>query len=131
MLRRALDCCTIQSCWWSHPRLLLWTVVLGDIAVSSTSHRPWYASRLHKLSAKLEIYDWELIKKILSLFLWWDDICDEPAKKLWQESDHQRYRMTTALKSCRRNEESGISSTNFGTTELNVTDVEDKPCQLA
>lgn len=89
MLRRALDCCTIQSCWGSHPRLLLWTVVVGGIAASSTSHRPWYASRLHKLSTKLEIYDWELIKKILSSFLWWDYICDEPAKKLWHESDHQ------------------------------------------
>jgi hypothetical protein len=86
MLRRALDCCTMQSCWGSHPRLLLWTVVVGGIAASSTSHRPWYASRLHKLSAKLEIYDWESIKKILSSFLWWDYVCDEPAEKLWHES---------------------------------------------
>jgi hypothetical protein len=39
--------------------------------------------------------------------------------------------MTTALESYRRNEESGISSTNLATTEVNVTDIEDKPCQLA
>jgi hypothetical protein len=92
MLRRALDCCTIQSCWrgGSHPRLLLWTGVVGGIAASSTSQKPWYASRLHKLSTKLRIYDWELIKKILSSFLWWDYICEEPAKRLWHESDHQR-----------------------------------------
>lgn len=105
---------------------------MGGIATSSTSHRPWYASRLHTLSTKLRIYDWELIKKILSSFLWWDYICDEPAKKLWHESDHQRtrYRVTTALESYGRNEESGISSTNLVTTEVSVTDIEDKPCQL-
>jgi len=89
MLRRALDCCSIQSCWGWHPRILLWTGVVGGIAASSTPHRPWYASRLHTVSTKLRIYDRELIKKSLSSSLWWDYI-DEPAKKLWHESDHQR-----------------------------------------
>jgi len=39
--------------------------------------------------------------------------------------------MTTPLESCRRTEESGISRTNLVTTEVSVTDIEDKPCQLA
>jgi hypothetical protein len=60
---------------------------MGGIAASSTFYRSWYASRLHKLSTELEIYDWELVKKILSSFLWWNYVCDEPAKKLWHESD--------------------------------------------
>jgi hypothetical protein len=42
-----------------------------------------------------------------------------------------RYRVTTALESYGRDEESGISSTNLVTTEVSVTDIEDKPCQLA
>jgi hypothetical protein len=39
--------------------------------------------------------------------------------------------MTTALESCRRKEESRKCSTNLVTTEVSVTDIEDKPCQLA
>ena len=39
--------------------------------------------------------------------------------------------MTTAPESYGHNEESGISSTNLVTTEVSVTDIKDKPCQLA
>jgi hypothetical protein len=38
---------------------------------------------------------------------------------------------STALESYGRNEESGISGTNLVTIEVGVTDIEDKPCQLA
>jgi hypothetical protein len=89
MLRRALDCCTLQSCWGWHPSLMLWAIVLGGIAASSTSHRHWYASRLYTLSTELGLYSWELTKEILSSFLWWDYVCDQPAKKLWHESYQQ------------------------------------------
>jgi hypothetical protein len=90
MLRRALDCCTLQSCWGCHPSLMLWTVVLGGIAASSTSYRHWYASRLYMLSTELGLLSRESTKETLSSFLWWDYVCVDPAKKLWHESYQHR-----------------------------------------
>lgn len=90
ILRRALDCCTLQSCWGLHPSLMLWAVVLGGIAASSIPYRYWYTRRLYSLSTELGLHCWEAAKQTLSSFLWWDYVCDPPAKKLWYES-HRQY----------------------------------------
>jgi hypothetical protein len=134
MLRRALDCCTVQSCWRSHPRLLLWTGVVGGIAASSTSHRPWYANRLHKLSTQLRIYDWGVDQEDFELVLVAGSHLRRTGKEIMarvRSSTQARCRITTALESYERNEESGISGTNLVTIEVGMTDIEDKPCQLA
>ena len=105
-LRRALDCCTMQLCWDSHSHLLLWAVVLGGIASWSTPNRLWFVSQVQALSTRLAFDCWESCKNILSTYLWWDPVCDQPAIKLWEESRAGRAYSQGALLPSRMIEES-------------------------
>ena len=59
---------------------------MGGIASWSTPIRLWFVAHLYTLSTNLGFDCWESSKSVLSSYLWWDYVCDQPAIELYQES---------------------------------------------
>ncbi|EXJ71060.1 uncharacterized protein A1O5_06053 [Cladophialophora psammophila CBS 110553] len=51
-LMLVLDDCTVMDLWTTHPKLLLWSTVLGGIVAKDTSLRPWFAEMIRQARTK-------------------------------------------------------------------------------
>ncbi len=65
--------------------IFLWILTLGGIAAAFTRHRGWYVEALAEYYGHLLSNHISLIKRV-SAFLWWADVCDQPAKLLWTQA---------------------------------------------
>ena len=85
-LRRALDCCTMHKCWETSSAVMLWVSTLGAVAATNTPDRAWYVAKCKMCLEMLEIDDCARYLRLMKLFLWWEDVCEEPAMILWDET---------------------------------------------
>ncbi|KEF52991.1 uncharacterized protein A1O9_10899 [Exophiala aquamarina CBS 119918] len=70
----------------NHSDLILWASMLGAMAAELTVNRTWYIQKLGQyLSQSPYRHTWSDFRKLMSTFLWWDYIFDEPGQKLWWE----------------------------------------------
>jgi hypothetical protein len=65
--------------------IFLWVLTLGGIAASFTRHRGWYVEKIAEHYGHL-LCDLPTMVGRMSAFLWWKDVCDEPAKLLWTQA---------------------------------------------
>lgn len=67
--------------------VLLWALMLGGLASIFTKHNVWYTRTLARhLSMSPRELDWPAFKDVMSSFLWWDYIFEEPGARLWWEA---------------------------------------------
>ncbi|RVX67148.1 hypothetical protein B0A52_08582 [Exophiala mesophila] len=73
--------------------VLLWALMLGGFASIFSPHSAWYTRTLARylnlqfqLSKSSREPDWQDFKAIMSSFLWWDFIFEEPGARLWWEA---------------------------------------------
>jgi hypothetical protein len=69
----------------SQPRLLLWILVMGAIAAIGLPEREWFIRRIHDLSVKMGIVNFEEMKGVLQTFLWLPSANDPDGQDLWTE----------------------------------------------
>jgi len=67
-------------------RYLVWTVSLGGIAAVGSAERAWFVSMLAKISERIELYDWLMVRELLVSLLWLPSASDSDAMALWAES---------------------------------------------
>jgi hypothetical protein len=65
--------------------IFLWVLTLGGIAASFTRHRGWYVEKIAEHYGHL-LCDLPTMVERMFAFLWWKDVCDEPAKLLWTQA---------------------------------------------
>jgi hypothetical protein len=69
-----------------HAPVLLWVVMLGAIAGANTKGlRDWYCAMLHRYAVLLGVTAWSDVRVLLQKHLWWDHVCDPPARQIWAE----------------------------------------------
>lgn len=69
-----------------HSELILWASMLGAMAAELTVNRTWYIQKLGQyLSQSPCRHTWSDFRKLMSSFLWWDYIHDDPGQRLWWE----------------------------------------------
>jgi len=88
-LRRALDCCTLHQCWDHHPRVMLWIATCGGIAATGTGDRAWYVRKNKLCLDQWPVKDCSHYLACMRRYLWWDYVCEEPARRLWEEARTQ------------------------------------------
>lgn len=84
-LRQTLDCCTAHRCWEINATVMLWIATLGGIAASNTSHRAWYLGKISLCLDFLGIVDCAGYLRSITPFLWWDLVCEDPLRRLWED----------------------------------------------
>ena len=65
--------------------LKAWMLTLGAIAATGTEHRRWYTERLSQVLNMIGGENWLDFVNIMRSHLWWDYVCQEPAKIVWIE----------------------------------------------
>ncbi|KIX10181.1 uncharacterized protein Z518_01262 [Rhinocladiella mackenziei CBS 650.93] len=76
-----------DNVWSEYPALLTWIVVLGGVASTSTSQRPWYVNYLGNIISSGYTLDWRSLEEdILSKFIWWPYICSQLGESIWTEA---------------------------------------------
>jgi hypothetical protein len=65
--------------------IFLWVLTLGGVAASFTRHRGWYVESLAEHYGHL-LCDPATLLERMSAFLWWADVCDQPARLLWTQA---------------------------------------------
>ncbi|KAK5059957.1 hypothetical protein LTR84_009840 [Exophiala bonariae] len=69
-----------------HSDFILWALMLGAMAASSTVNTTWYVQKLgHYLSQSPYRHTWSDFRKLMLTYLWWSYILDEPGERLWWE----------------------------------------------
>jgi hypothetical protein len=70
-----------------HPRLFLWTLVLGGISDSKNVERQWYREMLRRLlSEELPtLRKWSQIESCLKACMWQSDVLNDEAISLWAD----------------------------------------------
>jgi hypothetical protein len=76
---------TVEIYWKEFPSLLLWCLILGGIAASSTECRNWYVLNIMALSAELRLYAWQDVANKMRRYLWLESACDVGGRELWME----------------------------------------------
>ncbi|KIY03684.1 uncharacterized protein Z520_00375 [Fonsecaea multimorphosa CBS 102226] len=64
----------------------LWVLTMGGIAASFTRHRGWYIEKMAEYYSGELLCGSETMLERMASFLWWADVCDQPAKLLWAQS---------------------------------------------
>lgn len=85
VLQEALETCDLLCCWDLHSQLLLWVLTLGAIAATFTDTRSWYLDQLMYHLSALQIQEWPALEEICFRFLWWEPVCGEPGRLLWED----------------------------------------------
>jgi hypothetical protein len=62
---------------------LLWSAMLGGIAARFIPDRSLYVELLASRTERTE--SWESVRARLQTYLWWDYVCDEPGRKIWDD----------------------------------------------
>lgn len=69
-----------------HSEVILWALMLGAMAAAWTVNSPWYKEKLgHYLSQSPYRHTWLDFRRLMSTYLWWAYILDEPGQRLWWE----------------------------------------------
>lgn len=63
----------------------LWSLTLGGIAAAFTRHRGWYVEQLAESYGHVLREPNDMLQR-MGRFLWWGDVCDQPAKLLWTQA---------------------------------------------
>jgi hypothetical protein len=87
MLRRTLERIAIDYKRNVHGQVLLWTVVVGAAAASDLEeHQSWYRSTLRQYCDTLEVQEWQDLHSIMKRHLWFGQVCNIPAQRLWSQA---------------------------------------------
>lgn len=66
--------------------LILWALMLGSMAAALTVNSTWYAQKLgHYLSQSPYRHTWSDFRRLMSTYLWWGYVFDDPGQRLWWE----------------------------------------------
>lgn len=65
--------------------LLTWILTFGCVAASFTCHREWFIQRLSKAITH-RLYEWQVFKSKMEIYLWWTPVCEFPARGAWNEA---------------------------------------------
>ncbi|KEF57670.1 uncharacterized protein A1O9_05588 [Exophiala aquamarina CBS 119918] len=69
---------------FEHDHLILWALVLGGAASSSTSSREWYVLQIFERVSAQQV-TWDELQTILRRFLYYDYVLDRSVTNLWVE----------------------------------------------
>lgn len=69
---------------FDHDHLILWSLVLGGTASSSTSSREWFVLQIFERVAAQQV-TWDDLQTILRKFLYYDYVLDRSVTNLWVE----------------------------------------------
>jgi hypothetical protein len=89
-LRDILEKSKLDPCWRLFPETLLWMLILGGIAASETTDRPWYVRKLAALSRVLNLTEWKDVAEEAENYLWLESACDAGGSSLWNEVENER-----------------------------------------
>ncbi|EXJ75487.1 uncharacterized protein A1O5_02183 [Cladophialophora psammophila CBS 110553] len=65
--------------------MFLWVLTVGGIAASFTRHRGWYIEKIAEYYGEL-LCDIDAMLERMAPFLWWANVCNQPARLLWEQS---------------------------------------------
>jgi hypothetical protein len=66
--------------------LILWALMLGSMAATLTVNSTWYAQKLGRYLAQSPYrHTWSDFRRLMSTYLWWGYIFDDPGQRLWWE----------------------------------------------
>ncbi|ETI21852.1 hypothetical protein G647_05921 [Cladophialophora carrionii CBS 160.54] len=65
--------------------LILWATVMGAVSAEATKHRDWYLRQLVKMVIDQNI-SWEIFKRSLARFLWWEYTLGEHVRDIWKDA---------------------------------------------
>lgn len=65
--------------------VFLWILTLGGIAAAFTRHRGWYIEQLAEGYGRMVCESDDMLER-MGRFLWWSDVCDQPARLLWTQA---------------------------------------------
>jgi hypothetical protein len=67
--------------------LVLWLLFMGAICGRKGPDRVWYIVQIEKLTERLRLREWDVVKKKLEAFWWVSGLHEKAAKKAWEESE--------------------------------------------
>jgi hypothetical protein len=90
-----LAAASADACAFGHMELELWILWFGFFAAYQSELQDWFEDRLSEVAASLFVrrkqeyralreVEFGQVRNTLSRFLWWDIVCDEPGKTLWE-----------------------------------------------
>ncbi|KAF8860638.1 hypothetical protein BDZ45DRAFT_688206 [Acephala macrosclerotiorum] len=65
--------------------LVVWLLFMSGISARKGEDKVWFVSQLEKLTARLSILDWELVRGRLETLWWVGPVHEKPCKTLWDE----------------------------------------------
>ncbi len=69
-----------------HDLLVMWTLILGGLASLSTTDTPYFVQKLRQYVERMPyVSEWQAFSEIMTSYLWWDYMFEEPASGLWME----------------------------------------------
>lgn len=90
-LKRALGDVGVENfCRQFSPESLLWLLFVGSWIAQGRPDRQWYYSTLSWLTDRLGFRRWEQVKAVLVGYCFVESVCEEPYRKLLEESRHWR-----------------------------------------
>jgi hypothetical protein len=74
---------------WSEreAELVLWLLFMGAISGRNGADRIWYVVQIEKLTERLRLREWDVVKKKLEAFWWVSGLHEKAAKKAWEECE--------------------------------------------
>ena len=67
--------------------LVLWVLTLGGLASLNTPNRPYFLQKLQEYIGRTPyVTDCNVFSNFMAMYLWWDYIFDEPARRLWADA---------------------------------------------
>ncbi|KAJ9616820.1 hypothetical protein H2200_000539 [Cladophialophora chaetospira] len=67
--------------------MLIWATMMGAMIHTGTRNNGWFISRLSGVIAADEsLRDWQVMRSLLSKYLWWHPVCDRPGQTIWTEA---------------------------------------------
>ena len=70
--------------------LHLWLFFMGGVVSQGTSERAWFVANLVRMTGAASMLNWEVIKAVLRMVLWVDNIHDRICRTLWDEVEMTR-----------------------------------------
>lgn len=69
-----------------YTNLVIWILMLGAFASTSTATSPFFINKLREYIARIPyLSDWPSFSNLMATYLWWEYIFAEPAAALWME----------------------------------------------
>ncbi|KAE9369661.1 hypothetical protein N431DRAFT_344728 [Stipitochalara longipes BDJ] len=67
--------------------LMMWLLFIGTMCARKGPDRIWYVAQIGKLTARLGLSDWDIVKQKLEEFWWVGGLHEKAAREVWEEAE--------------------------------------------